>query len=933
VLSGARLHLVLPAPRAPADGNTPLPVTVLLEDSTGAPISARTVVTLETTAGRWEVMDIDPVTPGVQTALVGGRAELELIAATQPARAELRASVGALETKETIDFVPVVRPLVAAGVLQGRLNLSSLTAGALSPANPDDGFEEKLTDISFTSDDGKFTGAARGAMILKGKVKGSYLLTLAYDSERDPQHQLFRDIRPDEFYPVYGDAAIKEFDAQSSDRLYVRIDKNRSFLLYGDFATPHTPDIRQLSAYDRTMTGFEQHLENRRGAVDVFASEGRSRRVVDELPGRGISGPYTLSHPDGLLNSERVTIVTRDRNQPSVILSEVPQQRFVDYTIEPFTGRLVFRVPVPSLDANLNPVSVRVTYESDTGGDAFWSYGVDAHVRVVAPVEVGATFARDDDPGARQQVLGVNSTLRLSRTTFFVAEGAQTDNEGEQRAEAGRVELRHLSHRLEGRLFAAHSDSAFDNPSSTFGAGRTELGARGTFVIDAKTRLLGEALRTEDAVTGGRRSGGMLSVERLMFDRLRVELGYRAAHETSVPADTSIFGATPNNTNAVRAKLTAKVATRASLFGEFEQDVQESDQHRAAVGGEYLFSSRGRVYARHEWITSFDGPYALNGLQRLENTVVGIDADYIRNGQLFSEYRARDAFAGREAEAAIGLRNRWAIKRGVVLNTSFERVNPLTGDDSREATAVTGAIELTGSPLWKGTARLEWRTAPTGDNLLGSVGYARKLSRDFTFLGRSLFDRLPLDQWRERTQLGIAWRQTDVNRWNALARYEHRYDSADSALAPGLRHDANIVSGLVNFQPTRALVLSGRYAAKLANDHTDSLDTRTNAQLLMLRGIVDVTERWDVGLITSALVSDGFASKRYGLGVEAGFIVVRNLRAALGYNIFGFRDQDLTSTGYTSRGVYLDVGFKFDETIFGALGERRGPGGTGGSPP
>jgi hypothetical protein len=79
-LSGAHLRLLLPAPRAPADGNTELPVTVLLRTSTGAPIMARTVVTLETSAGRWDAMDIDPKTL-VQTALLGGRAELELVTA------------------------------------------------------------------------------------------------------------------------------------------------------------------------------------------------------------------------------------------------------------------------------------------------------------------------------------------------------------------------------------------------------------------------------------------------------------------------------------------------------------------------------------------------------------------------------------------------------------------------------------------------------------------------------------------------------------------------------------------------------------------------------------------------------------------------------------------------------------------------------------
>jgi hypothetical protein len=42
-----------------------------------------------------------------------------------------------------------------------------------------------------------------------------------------------------------------------------------------------------------------------------------------------------------------------------------------------------------------------------------------------------------------------------------------------------------------------------------------------------------------------------------------------------------------------------------------------------------------------------------------------------------------------------------------------------------------------------------------------------------------------------------------------------------------------------------------------------------------------------------------------------------DLRMALGYNLFGFRDRDLTGENYTDQGVYLRFGLKFDESLFG----------------
>jgi hypothetical protein len=71
-------------------------------------------------------------------------------------------------------------------------------------------------------------------------------------------------------------------------------------------------------------------------------------------------------------------------------------------------------------------------------------------------------------------------------------------------------------------------------------------------------------------------------------------------------------------------------------------------------------------------------------------------------------------------------------------------------------------------------------------------------------------------------------------------------------------------------------------------------------------------------------MSDGVSSRQYGLGGELGLIVMRNLRVAAGYNVFGFTDKDLNTFGTTRKGLYLDLGFKFDESLFG-LGTDAAP--------
>ena len=93
----------------------------------------------------------------------------------------------------------------------------------------------------------------------------------------------------------------------------------------------------------------------------------------------------------------------------------------------------------------------------------------------------------------------------------------------------------------------------------------------------------------------------------------------------------------------------------------------------AAIGTQFLISDRVKLYARHEFISSLDGPYALTEGQRSYNTVFGVASSYMKDGDLFSEYRLADAISGREAEAAIGLRNQWTLAEGVRLSTGFER--------------------------------------------------------------------------------------------------------------------------------------------------------------------------------------------------------------------------------------------------------------------
>ena len=930
---------IKPPENATADGKTPARVLVELVDNKGVPVTARTALTLESSLGKWIAPDLNPREPGVQVFIEGGHAEFLLASPVEPGDSRVRISSGALQTNAIVSFFPELRPLLVAGIIEGKINVQKLNASALRPVDSRDTFDSELRDFAVRGNN--TTAAARAAFFIKGKILGSYLLTASYDSEKDTRDRLFRDIQPDEFYPVYGDSSIKGFEAQSTGRLFVRIDNKKSYLLYGDFVTQAPNDVQQLGNYNRSLNGVREHFENKTLSANAWASYDNTRQVVEELRANGTSGPYAFRSSNGLVNSEKIEILTRDRNNSGLVIKTVGLTRFSDYEFEPLTGQILFKAPIPSLDADLNPISIRVTYEVEQSGDRFWVYGGDAQVKVTDRIQVGGAFARDENPRDHYGLYSGNAVFDLGLKTFLFGEFAHSEDDIEGSGNAGRVELRHSSEKLFARVFWGRADSQFKNQTAILTAGRTEGGAQVSYQMSKNLRGLVQAVDTQSSM-GGSRRGVLFGVERTFGRDVRIEVDGRYSKETAIPASPSTAqtpGSTPNEVRSLRAKLTLPLPWTdgtGRVYGEYEQDIFETDKRLAAFGAQFQVDAKTRVYMRHEFISSLGGPFELNSVQRQNTTVVGVESTYAKDATLFNEYRARDAFSGREAEAAIGLRNAWTLSEGFRLNASFERVAPLEGaTTTNESTAVTSGLEYTANPNWKGTARLELRKSDSADSLLNSLGLAYKLSDNWTALGKSVVyvaqNKSPgtLDQTQARIQGGFAWRQTTADVWNALGKYEFRTENGGAGTFDGgsasagnteVQRRVNILSFDVNYQPGADWQLSTHYAGKLAFDDSDS----TSAHLIATHLVYDLTKRLDLGLNASALVSGDGRSAQYAVGPEIGFTLTDNLRAGLGYNFRGFDDRDLTQEQYTSRGFYLALRLKFDEGLFRSRRQESG---------
>ncbi|HVK31580.1 MAG TPA: hypothetical protein VM845_03625, partial [Burkholderiaceae bacterium] len=217
------IHIDVPA-SAQADLRTPVVVKVRLTDAASVPVTARTQLTLETDRGRWLDEDLNPAEPGTQVFMDGGVADFRLLPPGEPGDARLRVTAASFTSEARLALLPELRPMIGVGIVEGVLDFTKRGQVPLGAMPAGAAFEAELSGLADEGND-KRRAAARAAFFFKGAVKGEYLLTATYDSDKTRKDRLFRDIRPDEFYPVYGDSSAKGFDAQSTQKLYVRIDK------------------------------------------------------------------------------------------------------------------------------------------------------------------------------------------------------------------------------------------------------------------------------------------------------------------------------------------------------------------------------------------------------------------------------------------------------------------------------------------------------------------------------------------------------------------------------------------------------------------------------------------------------------------------------------------------------------------------------------
>ncbi len=256
---------------------------------------------------------------------------------------------------------------------------------------------------------------------------------------------------------------------------------------------------------------------------------------------------------------------------------------------------------------------------------------------------------------------------------------------------------------------------------------------------------------------------------------------------------------------------------------------------------------------------------------------------------------------------------------------SFDPDRELTSGSRNEdfTAAYTGATFTT--ELWSANARLETRNADSEERVSMLMGWYRQPTTGHGLsAGLTMFQAdnvLGNELKQANLKFGWAYRVAD-SKWSFLDRVDLVYDravtSAEEQQSWRLINNFN-----ANRRISAASQLSLQYAFKYVRSELGGDGYTGYTDLLGIDYRRGFGDRWDAGVNSSIYHSYQSRVIDYGLGVDIGYNVGRNMWLTLGYNVLGFDDKDFEQARYTAAGPYLRFSVKADQRLLKAIAGQR----------
>ncbi|KKM17479.1 hypothetical protein LCGC14_1675340, partial [marine sediment metagenome] len=832
----------------------------------------------------------------------GGIAYLKLYPTTKTGEAVLRLKLKDNEQEVRAWLDPELRDWILVGVAEGTAGYNTLSGNANS---------QKEHDI-----EDNYYQDGRLAFFAKGTIKGKWLTTISYDSDKEPYSEYNRHNSLDQnsFYTLYGDTTREGQEAISARKLYVKIERKQFYALFGDYNTGLT--VTELGRYNRSLNGFKSEYKGKRYEYNVFASETSQAFIRDEIRGDGTSGLYHLSRGNIVMNTDKVTIEVRDRNRSEVVLSSTAMTRFSDYTIDYDDGTMFFKEPVENRDFDMNPVYIVVEYESYDGSDSSINYGGRAAVKAFDDkLEVGITGIREQSVGKSSNLMGTDVAVEVTESTTVTAEVSRTSRDVSGAGADGSAYVMKVEHDKDYFTGSAYARYLGED----FGLGAQSTSQVGTRKLGFDTRL-----KTDSpfgySLSGYRQTYLATGNER---DFVETQVTHKAGNHTYSTGLRRITDRIAGGEETVTDQLAASAQWllmdgRLALKVNRDQSLYKSANNNAdyptvtTLGAEYRVSERLTVLGAQE--------ISEGEANRSETTRAGIMSTPWQGGTVTSSVERQYTDDEMRMFSALGLKQTWRATDHWSLSAGFDKTKTIKDTTARSDAensdyfaASAGANYTREKLTWNSRAEFHESLTKIKRNAVTAVSLEPRRGLGLS-AGLHLFivDGEEEDSKDATLRLAAVYRPSR-SRWTVLDKMDLIYEEHAGG---GLDYDSwRLVNNLnLNYKVMHKWQMSVKYGAKYVSDHISGRDYRGYTDLTGLEGRYNLNPTWDVGAHVDSLRSWHAGQSDNRLGLSVGYNPAMNIWLSFGYNFKGFYDRDFSRADYTMHGLFIRFRLKFDQT-------------------
>ncbi len=899
-----------------ADGRTPPVIAIRFTDRDGYPISAGMFGEFDVTPPYSPYFDMaetdtEITEQGRPKFRIGADGIARILLAPTPQSGE---ALLTLPLEDGLAEIPVwlqpaPRDWVMVGFAEGTLGYNTFSGNEVS-------LEEAGIDEHYY-DDGKVKFFAKGA------IKGDWLLTVAYDSDKTNRDgdSLYQSIDPDTYYPLYGDGTYQGYEASSAHKLFIKLEREQFYALFGDMNTGLSQT--ELSRYNRSMSGFKSEMQAYNFSYTMFAADTRQAFIKDEIRGDGTSGRYYLTQKDLVINSEQVTLETRDRFRSEVIIDTQTLQRHIDYDIDYNNGSLFFKRPVPSKDDKFNPTFIVVRYETFDSKDENFNYGGRAAVKMLdQKIEVGASYVHEERGSGKGDLYGTDATIKLTPQTTMHLEAARTKNEfydEDETDDAYLAEISHDANRIKTRVYYKEQGKHFGLGQQNISeSGTRKYGAEALYHLTPKFSVAGLAYHEDVMSSDNKRDVGELAAS-YQAERYGLHGGFRHAQ------DRLGRGSTMRSEQILAGGNWISANTKLNLRADHEQSLNSRNKNVDYPTRTIL----GLDYQINPWISAFaEQEFTWGKKENTEGTRLGFNATPWQGGDIRTTVERQMNENGQRVFAIFGLGQNWRINESWSVDASLDRsytiksnqdyqfnnnVPAAQGSDDDFTSVSIGSTYR--KEKWTWWNRLETRQADNEDRYGVSTNIVVEPQDGIAVAAKALAFISEVSNGVRRTdgniRMGIAYRPTE-SRWILLHRLDFYFDREDHSTTE--YNNWRIVNNLhANLRLNRKLQMSFYYGVKYVRDNFDGRTYSGYTDLIAFESRYNINKRWDIGVHGSVLHSWNSDTFEYSAGADVGYSPVTNIWVSLGYNLVGFEDDDFSSASYTAQGAYMRFRAKFDQ--------------------